>query len=76
MSPQAKNIISKGSGVYAAPVLQPTTLVAHLTTGLAIYDYLPMNSCRLPQPSPADLLFLTDASGKSALRPITRPRCN
>ena len=40
-------------------------------TGLAIYDYLPMNRCRLPQPSPADLVFFTDASGESALTPIT-----
>ena len=72
MSPQAKNIISKGMGVYATPVLQPTAPVAHLTTGLAIYAYLPMsNPCRLPQPSPADRLFFTDASGKSALTPIT-----
>ena len=35
MSPQAKHIISKGIGVYATPVLQPTTPVAHLTTGPA-----------------------------------------
>ena len=71
MSPQAKHIISKGIGVYATPVLQPTTPVAHLTTGLAIYAYLPMNPCRLPQPSPADRLFFTDASGESALTAIT-----
>ena len=57
--------------MYATPVLQPTTPVAHLTTGLAIYVYLPMNPCRLPQPSPADRLFFTDASGESALTPIT-----
>ena len=36
MSPQAKRIISKGMGVYATPILQPTTPVGHLTTGLAI----------------------------------------
>ena len=30
-----------------------------------------MNPCRLPQPSPADLVFFTDASGESALMPIT-----
>ena len=71
MSPQAKHIISKGIGVYAIPVLQPTTLVAHLTMGLAIYAYLPMNPCRLPQPSPADRLFFTDASGESTLMPVT-----
>ena len=70
MSPQAKHIISKGIGVYATPVLQPTTPVAHLTTGLAIYAYLPMNPCRLPQPSSADWLFFTDASGESALTPL------
>ena len=40
MSPQAKHIISKGIGVYATPVLQPTTPVARLTTDLAIYAYL------------------------------------
>ena len=57
--------------MYATPFLQPTTPVAHLTTGLAIYAYLPMNPCRLPQPSRADLLFFTDAPGKSALTPIT-----
>ena len=57
--------------MYATPVLQPTTPVAHLTTGLAIYTYLPMNPCRLPQPSPVDWLFFTDASGESALTPIT-----
>ena len=71
MSTQAKHIISKGVGVYATPILQPTTPVAHLTTGLAIYSHLPMNPCRLQQPSPAELLFLTDASGESALTPIT-----
>ena len=71
MSPPAKHIISKGIGVYATPILQPTTPVAHLTTGLAIYAYLPMTPCRLPQPSPADLLFFTDTSGESALTPIT-----
>ena len=71
MSPQAKHIISKGIGVYATPNSQPTTPVAHLTTGLAIYAYLPMNPCRLPQLSPTDLLFFTDASGESALTAIT-----
>ena len=71
MSPQAKHIISKRIGVDATPILQPTTPVAHLTTGLAIYAYLPMNPCRLPQPSAADLPFFTDASGESALTPIT-----
>ena len=71
MSPQAKHIISKGIGVYASPILQPTIPVAHLSTGLAIYAYLPMNPRRVPQPSPADLLFFTDASGESALTPIT-----
>ena len=71
MSPQAKHIISKGIGVYATPILQPTTPIAHLATGLAIYAYLPMNQCRLPKPSPADRLFFTDASGESALTPIT-----
>ena len=71
LSPQAKHIISKGIGVYATPILQPTTPVAYLATGLAIYTYLPMNPCRLPQPSPADRLFFTDASGESALTPIT-----
>ena len=30
-----------------------------------------MNPCCLPQPSPAALLFFTDASGKPALTPIT-----
>ena len=45
--------------------------MTHLTTGLAIYAYLPMNPCRLPQPSLAGLLFFTDASGESALTPIT-----
>ena len=57
--------------MYATPILQPTTPVAHLNTGLAIYAYLPMNPCRLQQPSPADRLFFTDASGESALTPIT-----
>ena len=71
MSPQAKHIISKGIGVYATPVLQPTTPVAHLTTGLAIYTYVAMIPCRLPQPSPADRLLFTDALGKFALMPIT-----
>ena len=71
MSPQAKHIISKGIGLYATPVLQPTTPVAHLTRSLAIYANLPMNPCNLPQQSPADRLFFTDASGRSALRPIT-----
>ena len=30
-----------------------------------------MNQGRLPQPSPADNIFFTDASGESALIPIT-----
>ena len=72
LSPKAKHIISKGIGVYTTPILQPTTPVAHLATCLAIYAYLPMNPCRLPQPSPAGRLFFTDASGRSALTPITR----
>ena len=71
LSPQAKHIISKRIGVYATPILQPTTPVAPLATGLAIYAYLPMNPCRLPQPLPADQLFFTDASDESALTPIT-----
>ena len=40
--------------------------------GLTIYAYLRMNTCRLPQRSPADLLFFTDTSGESALTPITK----
>ena len=71
MSPRAKRIISKGIVVYATPILQPTTAVAHLTTGLAIYAYLPMKPCCLPHPSPVDLVFFTDASGESAITPIT-----
>ena len=71
MSPHARRIISKGIGVYATPILQPTTPMAHLTIGLAIYAYLPMNPCCLLQPSPADLLFFTDVSGETALTPIT-----
>ena len=71
MFPHAKRIISKGIGVYATSILQPRTPVGHLTTGLAIYAYLPINPCRLPEPSPADLFCFTDASGGSALTPIT-----
>ena len=71
ISTRAKRIISKGIGVYAIPILRPRNPVAHLTTGLAIYAYLPMNPCRLPQPSPADLVIVGDASGESALAPIT-----
>ena len=71
MSPHARRIISKGIGVYATPILQPTTPVAHLTITLAIYAYLPMNPCRLQQPSPADLLLFTDSSGEFALTPTT-----
>ena len=67
--PQAKHIISKGIGEYASPILQPTTPVAHLTTGLAIYAYLPMTPYRLPQPSPADLLFFTDAQANPPSHP-------
>ena len=57
--------------MYTTPLLQLRTPVAHLTTGLAICAYLPMYPCRLPQPSPVDLVFFTDASGESALTPIT-----
>ena len=71
VSPREKRIISKGVGVYATPMLQPATLVANLTTGLTIYAYLPMNPCRLPQPSPANLIFFTNASGEFAFTPIT-----
>ena len=45
--------------------------MANLATDLMIYTYLPMNPCRLPQPSPAVLHFFTDASGESALTPTT-----
>ena len=44
--PRSKRIISKGIGIYATAVLQPTTLVARLTTGLTIHAYLPMNRVR------------------------------
>ena len=71
MSPRAESIISKGIGVYANPILQPKTPPAHLTRRLAIYAYLPMNPCRLPQRSPADRVFFSDTSGESALTPIT-----
>ena len=71
MFPHAKRIISKGIGVYTTPIPQSTAPAAHLTTGLAIYAYLPMNPCGLPQPSLADQLFFTDVSGESALTPIT-----
>ena len=43
MPPRAKHIISKEIGVYATPILQPRNTVARLTTGLAIYAYLPMS---------------------------------
>ena len=46
--------------------------MAHVTTGLAIYTYLPMNPCRLPHRHGASLLFFTDASDESPLTPITR----
>ena len=62
-----KRIISKGIGIKASPALQQMTPVARLTSGLAVYAYLPKNPCRLPQPSPADLIFFTDASGESAI---------
>ena len=71
MSPRAKRITFKGTGVYTIPILLPKTPMAHLTTGLTIYAYPPMNPCRQPQPSPADLVLFTDASGESALSPIT-----
>ena len=57
--------------MYATPILQPATPVAHHTTRLAIYAYLAMNPRRLQQQSPTDLVFFTDASGESALTPIT-----
>ena len=77
MSPRAKQSISKGIEMHATPILQPKAPVAHLTTSLAIYAYLPLKPCRLPQPSLADLIFFTDASGESALTPITGgPPCN
>ena len=72
MSPSAKRIISKGIGLYATAILQPTTPVAHLTRDVAIYAYPPLNPCCLSKPSPADLVFFTDASGESALMPVTR----
>ena len=60
--------LTQGQPVQGLIAMSP---VANLTTGLAIYAYLPMNPCRLPQPSLADLLIFTDASGESALTPIT-----
>ena len=67
MFPRAKRIIAKGIGVYATPILQPTTPVAHLTAiRLPAHEPMP-----LPTTIPADLLFFTDVSGESALTPIT-----
>ena len=71
VSPRVKHIISEGVGIYVGLILQLMTPVAHLTTGLAIYAYLPKNPCLLPQPSPADLIFFFHHSGKFALFPIT-----
>ena len=68
MSPRAKRIISKGIGVYATRILQLRTLVAQLTTGLAIYAYLRMNPFPVPEPIPVDLVFSTDTSGESTLQ--------
>ena len=56
--------------MYAAQIIQPATLVAHLTRGLAAYAYLSMNPGCLRQPSPVDLIFFTDASGESARNPL------
>ena len=52
-------------------MLQPTTPGGHLTTGLAIYAYLAMKPCCLQKPSPAEVIFFTDASGESTLTSIT-----
>ena len=77
---QTRTVCGRWAGRWAAisamaSAMAPSspweTPVAHLATGLAIYAYLPMNPCRLPQPSPADWLFFTDASGESALTLIT-----
>ena len=48
------------------------TSVAHLTTGLALYAYLPMNPCGLPQRTFMDPIFFTDAFGESAITSPSR----
>ena len=44
--------------MYGTHILHPTTPVGHLTAGLPIYAYLPMNPCRLPQPSAGERTLL------------------
>ena len=57
-------------------MLHPTTPVAHFTTGLAIYAYLPMNPCGLQQPSPADVVLFTEQASPPSRPSPGEPPCN
>ena len=63
LTPQAQAIITRGIGVYATPLLQPTQITTRTAQGNPVYVYHPEAIARLPIPSDTDIICFTDASG-------------
>ena len=62
LTPPAQAIITRGIGVYAAPLLQPTQFTARTTQGNPVYSYHPTAIARLPIPSNTNIIYFTEAS--------------
>ena len=69
LAPRAQAIITKGIGVYAAPLLQPTQITTRTAQGNPVYVYHPTAIARLPIPSDTDIIYFTDASGTQQRTP-------
>ena len=62
-SAPTNGIITQGIGVYATPLLQPTQITIRPAQGNPVYICHPTAIVRLPAPSNADVLLITDALG-------------
>ena len=69
LTPRAQAIITKGIGVYAAPLLQPTQITTRTAQGNPVYVHHPTAIARLPIPSDTDIIYFTDASGSQQRTP-------
>ena len=61
--PRAQTIITRGIGVYATPLLQPTQTTRRTAQVNPVYIYHPTAIARLPVPSDTNIIFFIDASG-------------
>ena len=69
LTPRPQAIITKGIGVYAAPLLQPTQITTRTAQGNPVHVYHPTAIARLPIPSDTDIIYFTDASGTQQRTP-------